>query len=46
MLNNGEENVMKVQDYNSDLTAPVPTKTGYTFKGWDTQVPSKVPPEN
>ncbi|WP_197018914.1 InlB B-repeat-containing protein, partial [Xylanibacter brevis] len=46
VLNNGEENVVKVQDYNSDLTAPVPTKTGYTFKGWDTQVPSKVPAEN
>ncbi|UKK50792.1 InlB B-repeat-containing protein [Prevotella sp. E13-17] len=46
VLNNGEENVLKVQDYNSDLTAPVPTKTGYTFKGWDTQVPSKVPAEN
>ena len=46
VLNNGEENVVKVQNYNSDLTAPVPTKTGYTFKGWDTQVPSKVPAEN
>ena len=46
VLNNGEENVVKVQDYNSDLTAPVPTKTGYTFKGWDTQVPRKVPAEN
>ena len=46
VLNNGEENVVKVQDYNSDLTAPVPTKTGYTFKGWDTAVPAKVPAEN
>ena len=44
VLDNGEDNVEKTQDYASDLTAPVnPTRTGFTFKGWDPEVPATVP---
>jgi uncharacterized repeat protein (TIGR02543 family) len=42
-LENGSEDVVKTQDYASTLEAPVPTKTGYTFAGWDAEVPTTVP---
>ena len=34
--------------YNSDVKAdiPVPEKDGYTFKGWNTPIPTKMPAEN
>lgn len=35
------------QPGNTPVTAPsVPTKTGYTFVGWDKQIPSIMPTEN
>ena len=46
VLDNGQANVMKTQNYATDLTAPVPTKTGYTFAGWDVDVPKTIPAEN
>ena len=43
----GYENVVKTQNYNTELTAPtVPERVGYTFVGWNPEVNSTVPAEN
>ena len=46
VLDNGQENIVKTQDFATALTAPVPTKTGFTFKGWSTAVPATVPAQD
>ena len=46
VLDNGQENIVKKQDYATALEAPVPTKTGFTFKGWSTAVPATVPAQD
>lgn len=35
------------QDYNTAIVKPQnPTKTGYTFSGWDPEIPDTIPAEN
>ena len=45
-LGNGEDDVVMTQNYGTTLAAPSPTRTGYNFKGWDSEVPATVPAEN
>ena len=43
----GSEVAPITQDYGTTITAPAnPTKTGYTFAGWDKTIPSTMPAEN
>lgn len=43
ILNNGEDDVVRTQDYGTAITAPTPEMTGYTFDGWDKTVPETMP---
>ena len=41
---NGGQDIVIKQDYGTAITAPAnPTKTGYTFAGWDTTIPTTMP---
>ena len=41
---NGGEDIIITQDYGTAITAPAnPTKTGYTFAGWDRKIPATMP---
>ena len=41
---NGGEDIIITQDYGTVITAPAnPTKTGYTFAGWDREIPTTMP---
>ena len=44
---NGAENIVLTQDYATSLTAPsAPVRTGFTFKGWQPEVPATIPAED
>ena len=44
---NGGQDIVIKQDYGTAITAPAnPTKTGYTFAGWDKTIPSTMPAGN
>ncbi len=44
---NGKADIIITQDYGTPITAPDnPTRKGYTFKGWDREIPETMPAEN
>ena len=45
--NGGSEIAPITQDYGTEITVPDnPTRKGYTFKGWDKEIPKTMPAEN
>ena len=44
--NGGEGGWTRSMDYGAALSAPVVTRTGYTFAGWSSSVPSTMPAGN
>ena len=43
---NGKEDITITQDYGTPITAPTLTREGYTFKGWDKEIPETMPADN
>ena len=43
---NGKADIIITQDYGTPITAPTLTREGYTFKGWDKEIPKTMPADN
>ena len=43
---NGDKDIVISRNFGSDITAPKLTKTGYTFNGWDKEIPKTMPAHN
>ena len=44
---NGKADITITQDYGTNITAPAdPTREGYTFMGWNQEIPETMPAEN
>ena len=44
---NGKADITITQDYGTQIASPAdPTREGYTFTGWDTEIPTTMPAEN
>ena len=43
---NGKADITITQDYGTPITAPTLTREGYTFKGWDKELPETMPADN
>ncbi|RGI72252.1 hypothetical protein DXD93_00630 [Ruminococcus bromii] len=43
---NGKADIIITQDYGTPITAPTLTREGYTFKGWDKEIPETMPAGN
>ena len=41
-LDNGTENVVQTYKHGADLHAPTPSRSGYTFAGWNSELPKTV----
>ena len=42
---NGEKDIVMTVDYGAAITLPTLTKKGYTFIGWDKEIPATMPAE-
>ena len=43
---NGKADITITQDYGTPISAPTLTREGYTFTGWDRDIPATMPAEN
>ena len=43
---NGKADIIITQDYGTPITAPTLTREGYTFKGWNKEIPETMPADN